>query len=200
MMSKEEYKQAIQEEYKVYTEAKKEKLKTDVQKYIPIISTCAVILVVSMILSFLIPMFTLLDFISEITGLVLCIAIAIPAYGIFKAQAYPKNILGYLIETEKFEFNPSVTSKEVFMRNLINYGFSALFVRINEKNYFFEVRLKEQGVNTLENVGDCFINFSEAMDINTFLNCEIDGVKIGEMESFEVLSINFGEPLNFNIK
>ena len=86
------------------------------------------------------------------------------------------------------------------MRNLTNYGFTALFVKINNKIFCFEAKVKEPGKEGIDNIGDCFVNFSEPMNMNDFLNYEIDGIKIGEMPEFEVLSINFGEPINFIIK
>ena len=195
MISVEEYKEVLKKEFEEFDSKRQEKLNTQKPLLTGAFFICLCGLLGSMILSFIIPMMPIFDVIGEISGFGLVIVIIFVIYSYFKSTTYPKKKLDYLLEEKTFPFKPSIATKEKFMKNLTEYGFTALFVRINGKVVCFEVKLNED-----KTVGDCIVNFHEPMNLEQFLNFQIDGVRIGDMEQFEVLSINFGEAMNFNAK
>ena len=136
----------------------------------------------------------------EVDGIALGVLIIIAAYNAFRAMAYPKKTLSYLVEESVFQYKPTYAKKEVFMNNLCSYGFNSLFVRINDKVFCLDAKVKEPGKEGLENVSECRVNFSEPMNVEQFLNYNIDGLRICDIESFELLSINFDDPMNFITK
>ena len=199
-MNKEEYKKQLKEQYEVIRQNNKEELEKKNKVYKTGIVACLAIGLVVMLLSMLAPLSTFLDFIFEIDGIALGILIIIAAYNAFRAMAYPKKTLSYLVEESVFQYKPTYAKKEVFMNNLCSYGFNSLFVRINDKVFCLDAKVKEPGKEGLENVSECRVNFSEPMNVEQFLNYNIDGLRICDIESFELLSINFDDPMNFITK
>ena len=195
MMKLEEYKEIVKKEYEIYDSQRKEKLKEQKPLLTGAFFICFSAMMITMILSLIFPMTPIFDIIGDVAGLGLCVVIIYVMYGYFKSGSYPKKKLEYILGEKTFNFKPSTATKEKFMKNLKEFGFTALFIRVNDKVVCLEVKLNED-----KTVGDCIVNFHEPMKLEEFLNFQIDGIKIGEMEQFEILSINFREPMNFNAK
>lgn len=116
----------------------------------------------------------------------------------FRNLFYAKKIYKYLSEQKHFEYDNVNMPKEVFDFSLTFAGFMAMYVRINSKIYYFEAQLKKiPDLDEKAEIGDCYINFSDAMSLEQFLNYEIDGIKIRDITNFELLSVNNRSPKDF---
>ena len=117
---------------------------------------------------------------------------------IFRNLFYNKKVYKYLSEQKHFEYDNVNMSKEVFDFSLTFAGFMAMYVRINSKIYYLEAQLKKiPDLDEKAEIGDCYINFSDAMSLEQFLNYEIDGIRIRDITKFELLSVNNRSPKAF---
>lgn len=116
----------------------------------------------------------------------------------FRNLFYNKKVYKYLSEQKHFEYDNVNMSKEVFDFSLTFAGFMAMYVRINSKIYYLEAQLKKiPDLDEKAEIGDCYINFSDAMSLEQFLNYEIDGIRIRDITKFELLSVNNRSPKAF---
>lgn len=112
--------------------------------------------------------------------------------------SHRKKMLNYLTEKKQFNYQSIMISKDVFDFSLTFAGFMAMYTRINGKIYYLEAQLKNiAGTGEEIEIGDCYVNFYDAMTKDEFLNYEIEGIKIKDIENFELLSVNFGDPIKF---
>lgn len=111
---------------------------------------------------------------------------------------YRKKILNYLTKKKTFKYKSVIISKEIFDFSLTFAGFMAMYTIINDRIYYLEAQLKKIAApEEKAEIGDCYVNFSDALNLDEFLNYEIGGVKIRDIECFELLSVNYGDPAKF---
>lgn len=199
-MNKKEYINSLKSQFEVIQEKNKELVKEKNKNVISGLYICGGIFAVSLLLSMMFSLSTFFDFIFEISGIGLGLLVLLYFYNNFKTLSFPKKTLSYLIEESKFQYKPTYAKREVFINNLFSYGFNSLFVRINDKVVCLDAKVKEPGKNEIENVLECRVNFSDPMNVHDFLDYNIDGIRLGNIEKFELLSINFDDPMNFITK
>lgn len=106
-----------------------------------------------------------------------------------------KEEYAYLSGEKKFGYPSVVITKKIFDYYINTLGFIAMYTRINDKIFYLETTLKRvyaKGEKT--EIGDCYINFSKELALEEFLDYEIDGTKIRDIQEFEVLSVNNDNP------
>lgn len=133
-----------------------------------------------------------------IVGGIMIVIFLATVFLMIRTLFYTKNIYKYLSGEKHFEYDSVYISKEIFDFSLTFAGFMAMYVKINDKIYYLEAQLKKinySGENA--GIGDCYINFCEAMSLEQFLNYKIDGTKIDDINKFEILSVNNHDPQKF---
>ena len=143
----------------------------------------------------------ILGFLARLSIILVSIMVLIflaTVFLIFRNLFYNKKVYKYLSEQKHFEYDNVNMSKEVFDFSLTFAGFMAMYVRINSKIYYLEAQLKKiPDLDEKAEIGDCYINFSDAMSLEQFLNYEIDGIRIRDITKFELLSVNNRSPKAF---